>query len=208
MGRRLALALSYGVNPLVLPPILFSVIVHRMGAPAPEVRMVLLITAICFMAVPFAFLVYLVRMARVESVEVRNRLDRTRPYLVGIGSYVAGLALLVTLGTTAVALMVAIASCMIINTGIIVAINLRWKISAHASGLAGFISMLLFVERVLLPGHPLDPVLAWAVALLIPVMWSRVRLGAHTVTQVIAGALFGLVLPYAELTALSYLHLY
>lgn len=208
MLRRLALGLSYGVNPLVLPPILFSVIAHRMGAPTPEVRQILLITAICFMVVPFAFLVYLVRTSRVESVEVRNRLDRTRPYLVGIGSYVAGLALLATLGTTAVALMVSLAVCMIVNTGLVLAINLRWKISAHASGLAGFISMLLFVEREIVPGHPLDPVLAWSAALLIPVMWSRVRLGAHTVGQVIAGALYGLALPYAELTALSYLRLY
>jgi membrane-associated phospholipid phosphatase len=59
-------------------------------------------------------------------------------------------------------------------------ITLVWKISAHTAGVAGPITALVFVfGPSVLPLHILSVVM----------VWSRVKLGAHTLTQAVAGVL-------------------
>jgi len=68
---------------------------------------------------------------------------------------------------------------------IMMVITFWWKISMHASSLGGVATMLtVLYGAVMLP----------LFVLLVLVSWSRVVLRRHTVTQVIAGSLAGIVL--------------
>jgi len=211
-GHRLASILSYVINPLILPPIGFAIILWHFGAGQAEILRVTAVALVFFTLLPLAYLVRMVRRGEAESIEVRRRADRARPFLIGVAFYLVGTVFLVMVGETAVPLLVALALLYPLNTLIVVLITLRWKISVHMIGLAGFISVLMFAallisdalpprEGSLLRAATVLPLLA-----LVPIlMWARVRSGAHTFGQVVAGTVFGLVVPYAELMLVVYL---
>ncbi len=204
---RFANALSYIINPLILPPIGFGLILRHFGAGAAEIAALVAASLLFFTAIPLAYIVQMVRTGRAESVEVRERSARWRPLLFGVGSYFVGVVAVMIVGSTALPLIVALALLYPINTLIVALITRRWKISVHMVGLGGFISVLLFasllVSEALPPreGSLLQLVTVLPLLALVPLlMWARVRVGAHTVGQVTAGAIFGLLLPYLELT--------
>ncbi|MFQ5572524.1 MAG: phosphatase PAP2 family protein, partial [Rhodothermales bacterium] len=137
----------------------------------------------------------------------------TRPFLVSTASAAAGLATILALNITAGPLIAAIMACTIVNTLVMTLVTRRWKISIHAAATASFVTMLLFVALTAWPSHPdaslLRPATVLSLAPLIPLMmWARVRTGAHTWGQVVAGTLYGLFVPYAELTALLQIGLF
>ncbi len=205
-GYHTANVLSYFLNPLVLPPVGFGLILWHFGAPEREIAWIVLVSLVFFCLVPLAFVIALIRRGEVETLEVRRRESRLKPFLVGITSYAVGMVVMALTGTTAVPFLVALALLYPINTALIVLINLRWKISVHMTSLAGFVSILLFVSLTVWRDLPPDTeavLTALTVApllILLPLlMWARVRVEAHTPGQVMAGALFGLTLPVVEL---------
>ncbi len=205
-GYRAANVLSYLINPLVLPPVGFGLILWHFGAPGREIAFVVAVSLVFFCLVPLAYVAGMIRRGEAESLEVRRQERRLKPFLVGIASYAAGMGVMALAGTTAVPLLVALALLYPVNTALLLLVNLRWKISVHMTSLAGFVSILLFVSltvwRELPPGTEavLTAVTVAPLLVLLPLlMWARVRVGAHTPGQVMAGALFGLVMPAAEL---------
>jgi membrane-associated phospholipid phosphatase len=69
--------------------------------------------------------------------------------------------------------------CYLGNTVVMMFITLRWKISVHASGIAGPSTALVYL---------LGAIAAPLLLLAVPVGWARIKLGAHTILQVIGGA--------------------
>lgn len=207
---RLARAVSYGVNPLIFPPLLFGLVLGHFGAPAGEVAWMVGVSLLLFVMLPLGYVVRLRRRRYVGSIEIPVRRRRTRPFLFGMACSAVALGVIYGTGATAVAFMTALVACHLVNTGLLVLINLRWKISVHVTALAGFASVLLFVARTAWPelanlsGPPLlQPAPLYGLFVLFPLlMWARVRVGAHTWGQVTAGMLFGIVLPYVELVVL------
>lgn len=211
-GYRVANAVSYLLNPLVLPPVGFALVQGHFGAGVLEIAWTFAVSAVFFCVVPLLYLLGMIRQGRAESLEVRDRAQRMRPFLVGVGSYLVGIALLGATVRTALALVVSIATLFPVNTLLIVLINTRWKISVHMTSLAGFVSLLLFVALTVWRDLPAEAEIALTVAsvapllLLLPLlMWARVRVEAHTPGQVLAGVAFGLFVPLAELYVLVYL---
>lgn len=206
-GYRVANAVSYVLNPLVMPPVAFALIEAHFGGGLAAVAWTFGVSLVFFCLIPLTYVAGMVRLGRAESLEVRDRARRLGPFLVGIASYVIGALLLWrTVEGPALPLIVAFAALYPLNTALLLLINLRWKISIHMTSLAGFVGVLLFaaltvwrdlpasVEAALTLGT-VGPLLA-----LVPLlMWARVKVGAHTVGQVVAGAAFGLVLLPAEL---------
>ena len=206
-GYHVANVLSYVFNPLVLPPVGFGLILWHFGAPGAEIAWVVGVALVFFCLIPLAYVIRMIRRGEAETLEIRRRESRLKPFLVGITSYAVGMVVMATTGTTAVAFLVALALLYPINTALIVLINLRWKISVHMTSLAGFVSILLFVTLTVWRDLPpatevvLTAVTVTPLLVLLPMlMWARVRVGAHTPGQVVAGALFGLVLPVVELS--------
>ncbi|MEM1115701.1 MAG: hypothetical protein AAF845_15915 [Bacteroidota bacterium] len=214
-GYRLGNALSYLLNPLVFPPIAFALIDAHFGAGLPEVAWTFGVSAVFFCLVPLFYVLGMVRRGRVESLEVRDRASRLGPFLVGIASYAVGALLLwQTVEGPALPLIVAYASLFPLNTAIILLINTQWKISVHMTSLAGFVGVLLFTALTVWRDFPAGLEAALTIAtvgplmLMLPLlMWARVRVGAHTVGQVVAGAAFGLLVPQAQLWWILYVWL-
>ncbi len=206
-GYHLANVLSYFFNPLVLPPVGFGLILWHFGAPGAEIAWIVGVALVFFCLIPLAYVIRMIRRGEAESLEVRRQERRLKPFLVGITSYAVGMVVMATTGTTAVAFLVALALLYPINTAIIVLINLRWKISVHMTSLAGFVSILLFVSLTVWRDLPpatevvLTAVTVAPLLVLLPLlMWARVRVEAHSLGQVVAGALFGLIVPVVELS--------
>ena len=210
-GYRVANALSYFLNPLVLPPVGFGLVQWHLGGGGLEVAWTVGVSLLFFCLVPLFYVLGMVRRGHAESLEVRDRTARLRPFLVGIASYLIGIAVLALTVQTALPLIVSIAALFPLNTLLILLINMRWKISVHMTTLAGFVSILLFVALTAWRDLPPDAEVALTVAsvapllLLLPLlMWARVRVSAHTTAQVVAGAAFGLFVPLIELYVLVY----
>jgi membrane-associated phospholipid phosphatase len=137
--------------------------------------------AVLFVCVlPLAAVVVLVRMGKVTDHHVSDRRQRFPVLAMSVVSLLAGLGVLLAINAPYSVIVVVLA----IVGGVVVlaVISLFWKISGHAGAIA-----LTTVITVLILGAPWIPLL-----LLIPAVgWSRVVLRAHTVAQVVAGALVG-----------------
>jgi len=74
---------------------------------------------------------------------------------------------------------------LLLVTLIIYTVRPRWKISGHTTALMGVWTTLLLVDSIFLPLGVLSPL----------VIWSRLKLKAHTPAQIIAGAMVGSSVP-------------
>ncbi len=81
--------------------------------------------------------------------------------------------------------------CYLVNTIVMTVITLVWKISIHATGVAGPAPAF---------GVVFGPVGYLFLLLLIPVGWARMTLKAHTLPQVVAGAVLAVTLTFLELS--------
>ena len=132
---------------------------------------------------PLLYILIGVRLGKLSDIDVSRRTQRFRPFIFGIVSAMIGwLILTLTNGPRNLQTVMIIT----VFSGIIMmVITLWWKISMHASSLGGVATMLtVLYGAVMLP----------LFVLLVLVSWSRVVLRRHTVPQVIAGSLAGIVL--------------
>ena len=150
----------------------------------------LAITGICWIF--GAFLPILTSLILIEKmhtdIDITDRTKRTLPLFYAVCSYLIGFFILFVL--SAPSLTTALMFIYFSNTLIILFINLSWKISIHAMGVAG-----PTVALVYLFGFP-----GLIFGLIIPlVMWSRVKLKKHTISQVLAGGMLGIILTAVQL---------
>lgn len=133
--------------------------------------------------VPYGIIWLGVRRGRLTDHHIGVREQRRMPLVYGLLSVLVGLALLIAVGAprALVAMVVVMFAVLLIVT----AINQAWKLSAHAAVTAGSVAVLVIV---------FGPALVPSAALVALVGWSRVRLGDHTVSQVVAGAFAGLLI--------------
>ena len=111
------------------------------------------------------------------DLEVSDVRKRWSLYLPGLVSYAVGAAVFLELFDK---VMFVIALAYLCVGSATLMITLGWKISAHTAGVAGPTTALAFVFGVwILPLYILSIVMVWA----------RVKLGAHTLGQALAGIL-------------------
>ena len=156
-------------------------------------------TMVCWIfnsIIPGIYVLYLNKTGKISHYHVPIREQRTRPYLMAIASYSIGLILLLLL--KAPFQVWGLMFCYITNTIVVLSINIKWKISAHAAGLTGALTGTLFA---------LGPLISIFFVLLIPVCWARYYLSAHTMLQLITGSFLGFTLTFFQLGFLgSLLH--
>jgi membrane-associated phospholipid phosphatase len=137
---------------------------------------------------PMLYIIIGVRLGKFSDVDVSRRKERIGPFLFGLASVLAGLVTLVLIKAPKnlqTLLIITAVSCIVM-----LVITLWWKISIHASSLAGMVTFLTALYGVIvLP----------AFLLVVLVSWSRVVLRRHTVAQVVAGALVSITLTSAIL---------
>lgn len=132
---------------------------------------------------PFGYILLNVHLGKLSDVDVSKRSERVGPFIFGLISACLGwFVLILAHAPGALVTMVMISA---LSGLVLLVITLWWKISMHASSLAGAATMLTaFYGSVMLP----------LFGLLLLVSWSRVVLRRHTIAQVIAGSLLSITL--------------
>ncbi len=190
MKQRAAQVISYVFMPTTFAVVAFLLLafLSKHGTHAAEIAFV----AVLFGAVlPFLYLYSLLRNRKVTHIDVPIRQQRTVPYLVSAFIYLSGFVVLFFMGASVP--VYALMFCYVTNTLVISLINIKWKISAHAMGAAGPLTLLALVF-----GWQTVP----AFIVVAVVAWARVELKAHTTAQVVAGSALGIILTGVQLEVL------
>lgn len=220
----LAEVVAYLANPFIFPPLLFGLVFVAMDVSVRDGALSMGVVILGGVLLPLFVVLREVRLGRITSFQMSRAVERRKPYLAASIGFAGVAAVLLLMPQTRHILML-IAACYAVNTLLIVVIANRWKPSVHTASITCFLSILLYIERniqvaVILSPEPraisLEEILANSAALLdvSPVAiivlllltalvgWARVRTGTHSVAEVGAGSLFGLLLPYVELSVI------
>ena len=142
---------------------------------------------------PMAIILFWAKKLNTDK-DISNRQDRFTPLIVGIVSYFIGF--LISLFFNLDNFLTILLLCYSVNTGVVLMITFKWKISVHTTGLSGPVGALILL---------LGPYGA-AFGILYPLMiWSRVLLKKHTLSQAICGGVQGFFLTVVEMYLFMYL---
>ena len=179
--RRVAAAVTEVCSPAVVVVLLpLAVAWHATGHRPGPTLLWGLVVAVFSSVLPMLFIVRGARLGRWDGHHVRNREGRRVPLLLCLASTIAGLVILLAGGAPRD--VVALNAAMLVTLLVCAVITQWWKISLHCAVAGGAAATMVLIYG------PWWLFLAFAVAL---VAWSRVVVGDHTVTQVVAGAITG-----------------
>ena len=180
-----AAVVTHVFNPTVVAAFTFLLLLCWHNAASPP----LVVVSLTFGTfVPLAIIYLLSKRGLISDFFVSEKKERAKPFAGAILSYLTGSLTLWLL--RAPPIVTALMLCYAGNTLLMMLITRRWKISVHASGIAGPTTVLI------------ESLGGWAsifFALLIPVAWARIRLKAHTPTQILAGALVTIAATWVQL---------
>jgi len=175
--RDLARILSTIFNPFLSALALFVILSHVRARTTEEFWAYVLVTTFFTSLGPMLFILWLYASDRISDVDMSVREEREKVFTVFVVFYLAGTLTLYLAHMPK--LLIATMAGYSLATLIVQLITRYWKISTHAIG----ITAPLFALTVLYGKQPL-PFLV-----LVPmVCWARVYLKAHSVGQVVAGA--------------------
>ena len=192
MVTRCANILSWVFVPLLMPVYGILLIFSLSFLSYAPFHTKLVFTLIVFGAnflVPMLLVLILKKMCMIDDIGLNGRKERLIPYIISIICLAGtGLFLYIKSAPVWVAMFYAGgALAALIN----LIVNFRWKISAHAAGIAGLVAMLIQVIKE----GPSAPGMVWWIAGAIVIAGllgsSRIWLGRHTLMQVLAGSAVG-----------------
>jgi len=137
---------------------------------------------------PIVLFLILRKKGKLADQDASIKEERTIPFLIAIIFYLIGLWIMIKYDLNIIS--IAFWFCYISNTIITIFINRFWKISAHAMGVAGPFSAMVFA-------------FGWIGVVLLPIVilvgWARIELKCHTLTQVVAGILLAFISVYFQM---------
>lgn len=142
---------------------------------------------------PMAIILFWAKKLNTDK-DISNRQDRFMPLIIGIVSYFVGF--LISLALNADNFLTLLLLCYSVNTGVVLLITTRWKISVHTTGISGPIGALILL---------LGPFGAIFGVIYPIVIWARVLLKKHTLSQAICGGVQGFFLTVLEMYLYMYL---
>lgn len=206
VGFTVATLVSYGINPLILPPLVYGLVLAHVGAPPHDIVLGASVGAVFLGLIPLVHVSWMRLRGDIESLEIRDRRQRIEPFLVAIGATLTALLVAASLTLIGRSLLILLLGCHLLNTSLLLGITRWWKISVHCASVAGAVATVGFAQYHL-PGSLMhtsvvgELTLGIGGLLILLVLWARVRTGAHTLGQATAGTALGLFAPYAELYA-------
>jgi membrane-associated phospholipid phosphatase len=185
-SRETADLISLVFNPPVLAAPTFLILLFTQRTPNP--LELILITLTFGTVVPLAILYGLSKKGIILDLYASLKGSRTVLFLGAMSSYLLGTIALRLAGAPAI--LTSVMLCYLGNSMVMMLVNRRWKISVHASGVTGPATALIYsLGLVALP----------FLLLAIPVGWARLKLRAHTIAQVAAGALLTIFTTWIQL---------
>ena len=141
----------------------------------------ILIGFVFFAALPVTPVAYFTRKGTTD-LYVSKREMRTPFFLVALASYAAASAIFWVAQVKIMFLLSVIYVCV---TFAVMVTNLFWKISIHSAAIGGLTTAIVYVFGAI--ATPLY-------VLLVPVIWARVKLGAHTYSQALSGMALSIII--------------
>jgi membrane-associated phospholipid phosphatase len=132
--------------------------------------------------VPLAYAEHLRRAGRVDSVHIFDQRARLAPLALTGASSMVGLAVLYLVGAPLGILR--LGGLLFLLAGTVLVATLFLKISGHASAWTAGTTVIVVLN---------GPVAAILMLGVLPIAWSRLALGKHTSTEVLAGSIYGVV---------------
>ncbi len=180
------------ISTLFVPPsftiILFSILAFTIESELTK-QVITIIIAILFGFIAQIILFFSFKKRnKIADLDASIKEERTAPFLISVGFYLIGLAVLIFFKMNIVS--IAFWFCYISNTLIAIFINLKWKISAHTMGASGPLAAAAYV---------FGPIVLWFFILVILIGYSRIQLKVHSLSQVTAGVLFGFLSTYLQM---------
>ena len=148
-----------------------------------------LIVAGINVVVPMILIVLLKKMGIVDDLGLNGQKERLIPYVISIVGFLVTAWFMYSKGAPQWLSLFFAGGGIAAFVNLI--INLKWKISAHAAGIAGVVALLI---RIAKDGSPEPDIFFWlmlTIALAGLLGSARVWLGRHTVWQVLAGYAVG-----------------
>ena len=141
--------------------------------------------------IPFFTFIFLKKVKLISDYSISRKEERIKPLLISSFYFLLGFLLLSYSNSKAIIL--GLMFCYCLNTILTAIITKFWKISLHAISITGSLTAV-WINGL---HYPITMLLIVMVVCL-----SRLVLGAHTLSQVIAGASFAFILTYFELQIL------
>lgn len=183
--------ISYTFQPLIMPTL---GVILLMQTPlfrliGNSYSMIAIIGTLLFTGIfPALPIFMMMKKGQVRDLFISRREERTMPYLFSLLAYVFWVLFLWrTLSFPKEIVAIAIGS--VISVVMMVFINLKWKISAHAAGMGAFVGSVITASYFLEINPLWLIILSIAISGLVAI--SRIYLKAHTLAQTIAGFSLG-----------------
>ncbi|MBC8216728.1 MAG: hypothetical protein H8E64_09505 [Candidatus Marinimicrobia bacterium] len=185
---RLATIISYVFHPMFLSVGVFWILIFTSDIMYPYAVWNYLTVVLLLSVIPIITLGILKKNNVVSDWVVSDKIERLIPLRFGILYALIGFVILTRLN--AEPLVRGLMFCFVTNTGVLLLITRYWKISIHAMSTAGLM-VVLWLYGIHMPGLML--------LILLVVSLARLKLNAHSVAQVTAGNILGLLLTYIQL---------
>jgi len=184
--RKIAEIISAFLNAPLVALYIFMFLIFSLRPPASS--LFLAISSFFGSIFPITVILYMAKKGVISDVYASERRTRTKPFISALASYLLGIVALILF--QAPQILVSLMVCYFVNSFVMMMISQFWKISIHASGITGPATFLV---------HQLGTGMLPFFMLIFPVGWARIKLGAHNLKQVVAGALLAIVLTLIQL---------
>lgn len=199
MYRKLALALTVTFQPLIVPSavvaLLFYVIPESTSVPRQAKWSLLLLIVVTTFLIPMLSIIGMRMTSLIPSIYMVTKKERVLPFfMVTLFYIITSVFFYVKLYVDPLVVfsLIVISSCVLILT----IITCFWRISAHITGLAGLLAIII-VLAMKFPSHSLTYPLIAATMVCGAVGSARLYLEAHTPSEVLGGFVLGFFLCFA-----------
>lgn len=127
----------------------------------------------------------------ITDTTLEKRTERTIPYVVGIVCTLGAAFYLHHTHSPMWFVMFPVGAAL--TTGVLMLVNLKWKISAHLAGVGGVTALLYQIHAQALEAFDLLWLICFTILAAGALGTSRILLGKHTLAQVLAGYAVGYV---------------
>jgi len=194
MENRFAKIISYVFHPLMMPTYAYMVLLHLKAyfsiiIPASTKWLIIGFIFITTFLLPSLISMFMMRRGMVRSMQMESREERTLPYMVTTVFFYITYYFLKNLQISPVySYFMAGATFLVI---FVLVINLFWKISGHMISIGSVLGAIVGLSVLMQMNLNLIIIISILFAGLIA--YSRLKLGAHTPTQVYAGYGLGIL---------------
>ncbi|MBL8156675.1 MAG: hypothetical protein JNM70_21030 [Anaerolineae bacterium] len=185
MSRRWARLVSNVLSPPLVWAVLVFTIAFHVTSNLTLALTYALVYGVMICLLPLLYIGWMVRRGKISDIHMKERRERIIPFLVSV--LCSTLAWVALRAMNAPDILPLVAAVTLIQLSIMAVITLFWQISMHAMGITvAVVAMgVVFGGGAALATSPLVPI----------VVAARLSLRRHTLAQVVAGTILGVLIP-------------